>query len=121
MRADFILICKYFDVCGLGSCTVLNYQQEVIVSRTSLYLISHYSSGSLICIHLKGEILIFKLNFLLLLGLLLFQESRKAPFLQTNPYIWFEKNGWKSEWKGPSSKTPDDLGRGEKEGDRSEA
>lgn len=118
MRADFSLICKHFDVCGLGSCTVLNYQQEVMVSRTSLYLISHYSSGSLICIHLKGERLLSKLHFLLLWGSLLFQDSRKALLLQTNPCTWLEKNGWKCEQKRPSSKIPDDLGMGEKEGER---
>lgn len=48
-------------------------------------------------LHLKGEPLISKWDFLLLLGLLLSQESREAPLLQTSPCICFGKDWW--EWE----------------------
>lgn len=72
---------------------VLSYQREVTLSSASLPSSSHCSSGSLMSIPPKGDPVIPLRNFLLLLALLLFQESHQAPSLQTNPSVQFEKNG----------------------------
>lgn len=103
-------ICKHSDVWGLGSRTVPNFQQEGRVSRT-------FNSTCFPTVphHLHSS----QAGFSAALGF------AAMPGVTRGSCIWLGSGnvgtGWEWGWEEPSSRAPDDLGKGEEEGGRCKA